>query len=584
MYNIMARGGDNPNWKQNLIDEMSARITEDRKQRGHAPEFETNMTWNELKDMYARNSRIDGDDLSPFFADLADAMYRTQPMSPPLAIDNLFWFFDASSKIYAFAAFFMVIKLLEVFSYLNDFGEKYVMLTSMVHGSTWVVALMLLMSISVGVLWQSLRPRVLQQDSLGVGEYNWYGFQEPVFQTLWAMMGDPLPPENLFATHWSEGINTTHYYLRRIWWALPLAYLWTIVSSVFVVNLLIAQMTSTYDSIRTRSNDFRLSQRVNLIVEYKDGHGPMPPPFNLLYSLWKRTRKVWSRPKSVDEHQRKHPGYATAISFQRKQELETKTRVYLRLCHEEQLAREAETLESKVSHVHNTLASVKELVKSVTSVEETLINLSIRVEDSLTILKCLSPEVAGAVLPEGADIAASSPRAAVRNTFIAQPPSTAAPIEALPAPAKRGFDVGNLMPDPARQQQAAAAAQHVMPPPPSQQPIGAVAPRQSYRHLVHSQQVYDAPVEASIGRRRRRHREPTGSEAMQFTATTVGIDRVSASDRLAMARAEAMRQEQVLQRQEADHLAASRQGLINRGLDTRRPFPLYDEIEALLGI
>ena len=44
--------------------------------------------------------------------------------------------------------------------------------------------------------------------------------------------------------------------------------------SIFLVNLLIAQMTNTYEKIKERSKVYRLFQRVSLIVEYKDNRGP----------------------------------------------------------------------------------------------------------------------------------------------------------------------------------------------------------------------------------------------------------------------------------------------------------------------
>ena len=52
-------------------------------------------------------------------------------------------------------------------------------------------------------------------------------------------------------------------------WTLVLAFIWCIVTSVFIVNLLIAKMTTTYELIRQDTVAHRLFRRVSLILEFK---------------------------------------------------------------------------------------------------------------------------------------------------------------------------------------------------------------------------------------------------------------------------------------------------------------------------
>ena len=42
------------------------------------------------------------------------------------------------------------------------------------------------------------------------------------------------------------------------------------------------QMSSTYEAIQSRANQYWLFERANLIDEFKDSKGPLPPPLNII--------------------------------------------------------------------------------------------------------------------------------------------------------------------------------------------------------------------------------------------------------------------------------------------------------------
>lgn len=64
-------------------------------------------------------------------------------------------------------------------------------------------------------------------------------------------------------------------------------WLYSFLSTVVLVNLLIAQMSSTYDRVKENSADYWKFDRVQLVLEYKDNKDPFPPPLNVVYYLFR---------------------------------------------------------------------------------------------------------------------------------------------------------------------------------------------------------------------------------------------------------------------------------------------------------
>ena len=111
----------------------------------------------------------------------------------------------------------------------------------------------------------------------------------------------PPPPEGQFMLPWAFGLwgalgeigdaiealysdeaqnyvvaNLTHFN-----WYPGLLFVSTFVLTVFLVNLMIAKMTSTYEHIKDNAAYYKAQDRLELVKEFKDERGP-PPPFNLL--------------------------------------------------------------------------------------------------------------------------------------------------------------------------------------------------------------------------------------------------------------------------------------------------------------
>ena len=80
-----------------------------------------------------------------------------------------------------------------------------------------------------------------------------------------------------------------------------LKWVYAFFTTIYIVNLLIAQMTTEYETIRAESILHRKFRRVGLIVEYKDSRSIFPPPLNLIEFIMRhciiRPLRKWMTPK-----------------------------------------------------------------------------------------------------------------------------------------------------------------------------------------------------------------------------------------------------------------------------------------------
>ena len=98
----------------------------------------------------------------------------------------------------------------------------------------------------------------------------WYGFRAILgdfdLMTTYELLGDSFTPgQNIMGTV-----------------AILMLFIYAFFTTIYIVNLMIAQMTTQYEEIRGRSTLFRKFRRVGTIVEFKDLRSLLPPPFNVL--------------------------------------------------------------------------------------------------------------------------------------------------------------------------------------------------------------------------------------------------------------------------------------------------------------
>ncbi|KAL1512225.1 hypothetical protein AB1Y20_005487 [Prymnesium parvum] len=166
----------------------------------------------------------------------------------------------------------LILRSLEALSYNKDIGELYTIFLSMLSESAAVYIILCCYTVAFGVAFTALLPQ---------GITNAEVFERPFFITFWALLGD-FDLGEIYELTGSSAIITP-----------MLLFTYTFLTTIFLVNLLIAQMTNTYEKIKERSRVYRLFQRVSLIVDYKDNRGA-PPPLNLIMLVFHMMRWLYS--------------------------------------------------------------------------------------------------------------------------------------------------------------------------------------------------------------------------------------------------------------------------------------------------
>ena len=99
----------------------------------------------------------------------------------------------------------------------------------------------------------------------------------PLWQPFWGLFGD-------FDLEAME--ETTPFSAIDINFAAPvLLWVYMFLTTIMLVNLLIAQMSDTYCKVSEEGTERWQFQRAQLILEYKDNKAPVPQPLNALWAL-----------------------------------------------------------------------------------------------------------------------------------------------------------------------------------------------------------------------------------------------------------------------------------------------------------
>lgn len=201
------------------------------------------------------------------------------------------YWYHMTQASFAVTAFFQFFLILPVLTYDRRMGQTLTMLFEMINDCLSVLVVMFWMVLGLGVALVPLLPTVLTQETdLALLRSNltngtdiraevsvWVTnklFQNPFFHGFYA---------------WLSLIDIGEYepYVGESYAEVSLAILliaiFTLFVAIFCMNLLIAKMTTRYDSISNASASYRRFQHITLIKRYKD-EGP-PPPINLLVAI-----------------------------------------------------------------------------------------------------------------------------------------------------------------------------------------------------------------------------------------------------------------------------------------------------------
>merc|ERR1719502_144589 len=100
----------------------------------------------------------------------------------------------------------------------------------------------------------------------------------PFLRPFWGLVGDF--ERDKVEEYFSDAANPERVV------APVMLFMYMIISSIILVNLLIAQMSSKFEKIMNDANVLWLQELVQMILEFKDDRDPVPPPFNVLYMFF----------------------------------------------------------------------------------------------------------------------------------------------------------------------------------------------------------------------------------------------------------------------------------------------------------
>jgi len=244
-------------------------------------------------------------------------------------------------------------------------------------------------------------------------------------------------------------------------WVPIILWIEAFVTVVFLVNLMIARMTSTYERIHSESVQYRAHQRCEFIIEFKDLRGA-PPPINLLF-LWKvcipqRRLAKWIRRADLQHscicmgqsrlasiarcvmplfrEDRAH-GFRVPMGRDTTQRLQSHERQYARLFREQRMHDQAMQMEARVAAANDELlpamrTAVDHVDDKVERVDDKVERIDDKVDKMAAAVSAMAEELVQIhkLLQAPAPAASDTPPAASRNP----PAASITPLSAWKAP------------------------------------------------------------------------------------------------------------------------------------------------------
>jgi len=189
-------------------------------------------------------------------------------------IGNLVEIFGPRVRLgYALVVVLTFTRTLQFLRYFESIGVLIIILGFMVNDVVSFFAFIVVFSFGFGVAFAVLLPgAAYSQPAYHVLDGS------PLWQPFWGLFGD-------FDLEYME--ETTSFSARDINFAAPvLLWIYMFLTTIMLVNLLIAQMSDTYARVSDEGTERWQFQRAQLILEYKDNKAPVPQPLNILWAFF----------------------------------------------------------------------------------------------------------------------------------------------------------------------------------------------------------------------------------------------------------------------------------------------------------
>ena len=174
---------------------------------------------------------------------------------------------------FSLSSVIVFIRFFDTLSIFPRIGEIVIILEAMIKEAFSIYIVLVWSAIGVATGLSALLPQ---------GNLATEFFLRPFWYTMRAILGD----FDIGEVYEILGDSHTPNQNIMTYFAVALLYSYVFISTITIVNLMIAQMTQSYERISSNSTLFRKYSQVDLIREYKDKRGPLPPPLNVLLYVW----------------------------------------------------------------------------------------------------------------------------------------------------------------------------------------------------------------------------------------------------------------------------------------------------------
>jgi len=259
--------------------------------------------------------------------------------------------------LYAIVTVTVWLRLFDYFRASRSVGKMIIIFGRMLHKDvSTFVALVVIVSPGCGIAFAALQPQVVPRP-FTFGAYL-YELDSPIWAPFWGLLGDHDLGTMLEAT---EAARVAHFVLPL----LLLCYL--LITTVVLVNLLIAQMSETYTSFLANADEEWAYQRAGLILEFKDDYrATWPPPLNLFSMTYHGVVRVLKHlgrlsgvvKRTTSAHDLPRHGFKLYASIEYQATIQRLEQAALQLCIANQDAAEAGKAENVLKHLQDEVRAI----------------------------------------------------------------------------------------------------------------------------------------------------------------------------------------------------------------------------------
>ena len=257
-------------------------------------------------------------------------------ISPPRSIVDL-----APRSLYAFMVVLAYLRVLQYLRYFQSVGVLTIVIGHMMNDVAFFSIILLFVSFGFGFAFMALSPNAASE----ISPYLLFG-NAPMWTPFWGIFGSYNKDFHTDEVS-SEGDPVSVVGPTLLW-------IYLFITTIILVNLLIAQMSDTYAKVTEKGTLVWQYERAHLIDEFKDTKPPLPPPLNVLWyafvTLPTWTYKLYRR-NVHDEVEVASDGFKLVPDMQQLNTLRQREAEALRKCLQAREKKKEDTMEAQIERL-----------------------------------------------------------------------------------------------------------------------------------------------------------------------------------------------------------------------------------------